>query len=99
MIGTFVEVNLQAEPVANVVRLNRDFIRSNKTVWVMKDEKLEIREVNILLTDDEYAYIKDGLEDGEEVVVTDLSTVSNGVGLRTEKAKAKEKKDTSEVKG
>ncbi|WP_373516374.1 efflux RND transporter periplasmic adaptor subunit [Pricia sp.] len=83
MIGTFVEVNLMADPVANVVRLNRDYVRSNKTVWVMKDEKLEIREVDIVLTDDVYAYIRKGLEDGEKVVITDLSTVSNGVGLRT----------------
>lgn len=83
MIGTFVEVNIQADPIKNVVRLSRDYIRSNETVWVMKDEKLEIRKVDIVLTDDAYAYIGKGLEDGEKVVVTDLSTVSNGIGLRT----------------
>lgn len=91
MIGTFVEVNIQADPVQNVVRLNRDYVRSNKTVWVMKDEKLEIREVDIVLTDDVYAYIRKGLEDGEKVVITDLSTVSNGVGLRTDDMKQKKK--------
>ncbi|MGB6150554.1 MAG: efflux RND transporter periplasmic adaptor subunit [Pricia sp.] len=91
MIGTFVEVNIQADPVQNVVRLNRDYVRSNKTVWVMKNEKLEIREVDIVLTDDVYAYIRKGLEDGEKVVITDLSTVSNGVGLRTEDMKQEKK--------
>ncbi len=91
MIGTFVEVNLMADPVANVVRLNRDHVRSNNTVWVMKDGKLEIRKVDIVLTDDVYAYIRKGLEDGEKVVVTDLSTVSNGIGLRTEGAAPKKK--------
>lgn len=89
MIGTFVEVNLMADPVANVVRLNRDHVRSNNTVWVMKDGKLEIRKVEIVMTDDVYAYIRKGLEDGEKVVVTDLSTVSNGIGLRTEGAAPK----------
>ncbi|HZJ19389.1 MAG TPA: efflux RND transporter periplasmic adaptor subunit [Pricia sp.] len=89
MIGTFVEVNLMADPVANVVRLNRDHVRSNNTVWVMKDGKLEIRKVDIVLTDDVYAYIRKGLEDGEKVVVTDLSTVSDGIGLRTEGAAPK----------
>ena len=89
MIGTFVEVNLMADPVANVVRLNRDHVRSNNTVWVMKDGKLEIRKVEIVLTDDVYAYIRKGLEDGEKVVVTDLSTVSDGIGLRTEGAAPK----------
>lgn len=83
MIGAFVEVSIQADPVANVVRLNRDFIRVNETVWVMKDDKLEIRKVQIVLTDDTHAYISKGLEDGEKVVISDLSTVSNGIGLRT----------------
>lgn len=91
MIGTFVEVNLQADPVTNVVRLNRDYVRSNNTVWVMKDGKLEIREVEIVLTDDVYAYIRKGLEDGEKVIITDLSTVSNGIGLRTESTAPKKK--------
>lgn len=86
MIGTFVEVHIQANPVAEVVRLSRDYVRSNETVWVMKDGKLEIREVDIVLNDDEYAYIRSGLADGEKVVITDLSTVSNGIGLRTQAA-------------
>jgi hypothetical protein len=83
MIGTFVEVHIQANPVSDVVRLSRDYVRNNETVWVMKEDKLEIREVDIVLTDDEYAYIRKGLADGEKVVITDLSTVTNGIGLRT----------------
>ncbi|RTE53583.1 efflux RND transporter periplasmic adaptor subunit [Arenibacter aquaticus] len=86
MIGTFVEVNIQANPIKNVVRLKRDYVRSNNTVWVMKDGKLEIRNVDIELTDNEYAYIQSGLNEGEQVVITDLSTVSNGIGLRTRSA-------------
>ena len=83
MIGTFVEVSIQADAIPNIVRLNRDYVRSNETVWVMKEGKLEIRNVEIVLTDDTYAYIRKGLEDNEKVVITDLSTVSNGIGLRT----------------
>ena len=83
MIGTFVEVDIKANKLDNVVRLNRDYIRSNKTVWVMKEDKLEIRKVDIVLTDNEFAYISKGLSEGEQVVITDLSTVSNGIGLRT----------------
>lgn len=89
MIGTFVEVNLMADPVSDVIQLNRDYVRGNNTVWVMKDGKLEIREVDIVLTDDVHAYVRNGLEDGEKVVVTDLSTVSNGVALRTENTEQK----------
>ena len=83
MIGSFVEVDILADKLDGVVRLSRDHIRSNETVWVMKDNKLEIRKVDIVLTDNEYAYIRKGLKEGDNVVITDLSTVSNGIGLRT----------------
>jgi RND family efflux transporter MFP subunit len=93
MIGTFVEVDIQANKLDNVVRLSRDYIRSNETVWVMKEGKLEIREVDIVLTDNDYAYIRKGLEEGEQIVITDLSTVSNGIGLRT-RSEGSEKEPT-----
>ena len=93
MIGTFVEVDIQANKLDNVVRLSRDYIRSNATVWVMKEGKLEIREVDIVLTDNDYAYIRKGLEEGEQIVITDLSTVSNGIGLRT-RSEGSEKEPT-----
>ncbi|MBA4743654.1 MAG: efflux RND transporter periplasmic adaptor subunit [Muricauda sp.] len=83
MIGTFVEVNIEADSIPNVVRIDRDLVRSNQTAWVMKDGLLEIRELDIILTDNEYAYIRSGLEQGEKVVVTNLSTVTNGIELRT----------------
>lgn len=84
MIGAFVEVRIQAEEIKDVVRLSRDYVRSNQTVWVMDDGKLVIRDVQIVLSDEEYVYIRTGLEEGDLVVTTNLSTVVEGVGLRTE---------------
>ncbi|MCB7479707.1 efflux RND transporter periplasmic adaptor subunit [Christiangramia sediminis] len=83
MIGSFVEAHVQAKGIANVVRLNRDHIRSNQTVWVMDNGALSIRNAEILLTDSKYAYITKGVEEGDKVVTTNLSTVSNGIKLRT----------------
>lgn len=83
MIGTFVEVNIKADSIPNVVRLDRDLVRSNQTAWVMKDSLLEIRELDIILTDNRYAYIRSGLEHGDLIVSTNLSTVSDGIELRT----------------
>lgn len=93
MIGTFVEVNIQADSIPNVVRMDRDLVRSNQTAWVMKDNLLEIRELDIILTDNQYAYIKSGLEDGDKVVSTNLSTVTNGVELRTRSEETPVNKD------
>ncbi len=91
MIGTFVEVKIEADSIPDVVRLDRDLVRSNQTAWVMKDGVLEIRELDILLTDIEYSYIQSGLEEGDQVVTTNLSTVTNGIELRTRSESASEK--------
>lgn len=83
MIGTFVEAEMEGEEIQHVVRLNRDYIRPNKTVWVMEDGKLAIREVEIVLIDAKYAYIKEGIRNNEQIVTTNISTVTEGIRLRT----------------
>jgi RND family efflux transporter MFP subunit len=84
MIGAFVESHIVAREIPDVVRLRRDHLRQGATVWVMDNEKLQIRPVDIAFQDAEYAYINKGLSAGDHVVTTDLSTVVEGSGLRTE---------------
>ncbi len=83
IIGGFVEAEVQAREIENVVRLNRDYLRTNQTVWVNEEGELSIREVEIILTDVKYAYISQGLEQGENIIITNLSVVSEGAKLRT----------------
>ena len=84
LIGEFVEARIKGEMVSNVVRLNRNYLRNNQTVWIMEDDKLSIRKPTILLMDNNYAYISEGLSDGEFVVTTNVSTVAEGIPLRRE---------------
>lgn len=97
MIGTFVEAHIKAREIPNVIRLNRDHLRQGATVWVMKDGKLNIRKVDILFEDADYAYISKGLSDEDKVVTTDLSTVVEGSALRT--AGEESPRDTTEKRG
>lgn len=84
MIGAFVETRIQGRPVDNVVRISRDHLRKDDTVWLMEDGKLAIRPVDVVLRDAQYAYVREGLSGGEQVVTSSLATVEEGVGLRTE---------------
>ncbi|GAB2767139.1 efflux RND transporter periplasmic adaptor subunit [Salinimicrobium soli] len=96
MIGSFVEARLLGKTIPGVIRLSRDHIRNNDRVWVMQDGELKIREVEILLNDAEFAYITDGLEDGDKVVTTNLSTVADGLPLRTTRKNASEQESSQE---
>lgn len=84
MIGTFVETQIEAREIPDVVRLSRDHLRQKETVWVLEDGKLRIRKVDIVFEDASYAYIRSGLADADLVVTTDLATVVEGSDLRTE---------------
>lgn len=84
LIGEFVEARIEGTPIQDVVRLDRDYLRNNQTVWVMENDTLSIRQPDILLIDADYAYISRGLSDGELVVTTNISTVTSGIPLRTE---------------
>lgn len=88
MIGSFVEASIQAEQLEDVVRLSRDYVRQNDTVWVNENDTLRIRDANILFRDANYAYITEGVEDGEHVVTTNLTTVVDGSPLRLEGSEA-----------
>lgn len=84
MIGAFVEANIQAQELQDVIRLNRDYIRQDDTIWVNENDTLRIRDADIMFRDANYAYITEGLDDGEQVVTTNLTTVVDGSPLRVE---------------
>lgn len=84
IIGSFVEAQIRGSELSDVIRLNRDYIRSDDTVWIMEDGKLQIRDVNIIMRDAQYAYITEGLNESDKVVTTNLSTVTDGAPLRLE---------------
>lgn len=88
ILDTLIESQIEGKPIDNVVRLKREYIHDRDTVWIKSNGKLEIRETLIDFRDAEYAYIREGVEDGEEVVTTTLATVADGIGLRNLEASA-----------
>jgi len=82
ILDSLVETEIEGQSIDDVVRLQRDFVRDQDTVWVMADNKLQIRKVEVVFRDIDYAYIRKGLDSGDEVVTTTLATVAQGVDLR-----------------
>ena len=85
ILDTIVEIEIEGEQIWDVVRLDRQYLRQNDTVWVKSDGQLDIRQAEVVYRDAEYAYIRSGLEAGDEVVTTSLATVSQGLALRLER--------------
>lgn len=84
MLGTFVRAEIAGRPLEDVVRLERHLVRRNNTVWVIEERQLVIRDVDIVFQDEDYAYVAEGLEEGDQVITNDLASVVSGARLRLE---------------
>lgn len=82
ILGSIVQVEIEAAALEDVVRLDRAYLRQGNTVWVMDNEKLRIRKVDVLFSDAEHAFIADGLSEADRVVTTSLATVVDGLDIR-----------------
>ncbi|QEG22100.1 efflux RND transporter periplasmic adaptor subunit [Mariniblastus fucicola] len=82
ILDSLLTTEIQGKAVERVVRLDREYVRDEDTVWAMRDGKLEIQPVTVEYRDSEFAYISDGLVDGDEVVISTLATPAEGIGLK-----------------
>ncbi len=82
ILDTLIETDIEGIPIPGVFQLDRKLIRDGDTIWVMKDDALQIRSAKIAFRDARHAYVVEGLDDGDQVVVTTLATVAEGIGLK-----------------
>lgn len=81
--GMFVEVNLQGEELSDVIAVPRGALHDNDTLWIIDDEnRLHIREVDILRRERDEVLIRSGLDTNEKIVLTNLSGAAEGMLLR-----------------
>jgi RND family efflux transporter MFP subunit len=84
ILGSYVRVEIQARPLSNVIRVPRTALHDGNRVWVMKPDKtLEIRETEIVWSDNEHVCISGGLTNGDLLITSDLGAPVDGMKLRT----------------
>jgi len=83
-MGTFVRGVIRGAEIDSAVRIPRSALRrNNDVVFVDADNRIRIRSVIVLRTDDRYAYLSpDGLV-GERICLTPIESPLNGVRVRT----------------
>jgi len=82
IIGSFVEALIRGKEISDVIRLNRDYVRKDGTLWLMKDSLLNIRKINIIFSDTRYSYIRGGVEENDSIIVSNLATVADSARLK-----------------
>lgn len=80
--GTFVAVRIAGRTLPHVVEVPRHAVHHDDTVWVFAHGKLEVRPVEIARSDRDTSLVTAGLEDGEQIVVSALDAVTDGMTVR-----------------
>jgi len=69
-VGTFVNARITGKSLNNIVRIPHDVLQTDSTVWLIDNNgKLQQRAVNIITSDSRYAYIDNGLGDGDKIAI------------------------------
>jgi RND family efflux transporter MFP subunit len=82
MVGSYVEARIEGKLIEDAVRMPRDYLRQNDTVWINENGVLRIRPLEVVFRDQDYAYVQQGLDESDLVVTTNLATVIDGAMLR-----------------
>lgn len=95
--GVFAEVLIKGKMLRNAVAVPRDAVREGDKVWLVNDNRLHIRTLEIVRADKDFAYIISGIDDGAEIITSSLDIVVDGMQVRTwDKDSAGEKESVSQ---
>ena len=85
LLGSFLQADIQGRSLENVFVLEPRWLRENNTVWLMDAEQtLRIHPVEVLYRDDDAVVVTAGLNPGDRLVTSRLSTPAEGMLLRTD---------------
>jgi multidrug efflux pump subunit AcrA (membrane-fusion protein) len=82
-MGLFVTVEITGHQIPDMAIIPRSALHEGNVVWVVDpDGKLRYRNVEVARIDGEQVQISSGLTNGEQVVVSPLKTVTDGMEVR-----------------
>jgi len=80
--GMFVEVAIAGCTLSDVATLPRHAVHAGDQVWIADQGKLRIASVKRAYADRRNVYIRQGLQTGDQVIVSHLDVVSDGMVVR-----------------
>ena len=78
-LGLFVEAKIPGRPIAHATRLPSSALHADDTVFVLTDGALERRQINIVYRQGDWVVVDEGLKAGDELVVTRLNLMFDGM--------------------
>lgn len=85
LLGAYVRVTITGRKLADVYAIPRAALRDNREIWVAReDATLEIRSVSPLWRDDTQVYLKERVNKGDRLIISDLAGPVDGMPLKVD---------------
>ena len=82
-IGMFVDAVIEGKTIKDGFLVPNSAINNNLNLYIINaNDNLEIREIEVLGTENDYVIIKGEISEGERVVVSPLNNAKNGMALK-----------------
>ena len=82
-VGLFVKVEIKGRQIPDLAIIPRSALHQGGIVWVVDtDDRLHYRKVQVARIDGEQVQIQKGLKSGEQIVISHLKTVTDGMTIR-----------------
>jgi RND family efflux transporter MFP subunit len=86
--GMFVQASIEGRTQEGVVVLPRHALRGKNQVWIVSENKLTFRTVKVAFADAKQVIVAAGIQQGEQVVVSLLAAVVDGMGVKVREAES-----------
>ena len=88
LLNSYVQVEIEGKKLSNMIELPREYLRDGKFVWLVdKNNKLEIKKVDIAWRDKDKVIISNGLKKGDKIITSNNFIPVNGMKLSIENNK------------
>ncbi|MGB3622641.1 efflux RND transporter periplasmic adaptor subunit [Ketobacter sp. MCCC 1A13808] len=85
--GSFVEATIDGRKFDGIYQVPRKALRNGAQIWVVSDDnRLKEKEVAIIYKSKDHVYVSSGLQDGEQVVLSQMDIAVDGMKVRTQRS-------------
>ena len=82
--GTFLKATINGRIAKKIITIPRTALRGKDRVWIAEDGKLIYRKVKPVYLDENLAIISEGIDSNEQIIVSLLAGVIDGMGIKIE---------------
>ena len=82
--GTFLKATINGRIAKKIIAIPRTALRGKDRVWIAEDGKLIYRKVKPVYLDENLAIISEGIDSNEQIIVSLLAGVIDGMGIKIE---------------